>query len=115
MLHPFDGRLLSAWMTKGDPIYLLRHGADTVLLRDHASSRGHHVLALRREGGTAQHAEELEWYGRAPSPHPGDRARYVDGASGLEVEVLVEEVGEDAPDPAAFLDPDVTDAKGTEL
>jgi hypothetical protein len=103
MLHPLDGRLLSAWLAKGDPIYLLRNGGDTVLLRDHSGGRGHHVIAMRRESGET---EQLEWLGRAPMPHAGDRARYVDDASGLEVEVLIEGVSEAEPDPAAFLDPD---------
>jgi len=109
MLHPLDGRLLTAWVQKGDPIYLLRHGEDTVLLRDHWARAGHHVVALRREGAAS---EELEWYGRAPMPHAGDRARYVDGVSGLEVEVLIEEVSEAEQDAGAFLDPDV---EGTQL
>ena len=114
MLHPLDGRLLSAWIKKGDPIYLLRNGSDTVLLRDHARRGEHHVVAMRREAGKN---EELEWVGRAFMPHAGDRARYVDGASGLEVEVLVDGIGEDAPDPAAFADPDtqVPDVPGTPL
>jgi hypothetical protein len=103
MLHPFDGRLLSAWLKKGDPIYLLRSGEDTVLLRDHAARDAHHVLAMRREAGET---EQLEWLGRAPTPHAGDRARYVNESTGLEVEVLIESVGEAEPDPAAFFDPD---------
>jgi hypothetical protein len=109
MLHPLDGRLLAAWLKKGDPIYLLRRGDDTVLLRDHREADGHHVVAMRRERGAI---EEVEWVGRAPTPHAGDKARYVHGPSGLEVEVLVEAVSEEEPDAAAFLDPD---AAGTSL
>ncbi len=111
MLHPLDGRLLSAWRKKGDPIYLLRRGDETVILRDHLGKSGHHVLAMRREGGEV---EEIEWFGRAPTPHAGDKARYVHVTSGLEVEVLVESTSDDEPDPAAFLDPD-DDAKATPL
>ena len=109
MLHPLDGRLLAAWMKKEDPIYLLRNGGDTVLMRDHWGNGEHRVVAMRREFGKT---EELEWIGRAQVPHPGDRARYIDGASGLEVEVLIDGVSKDEPDPAAFLDPDV---EGTSL
>jgi hypothetical protein len=112
MLHPLDGRLLSAWMTQGDSIYLLRDGAGTVLMRDHVGSAERHVLAMRREAGTSA---ELEWIGRALTPHEGDRARYVDLASGLEVEILVNGIGDDAPDPEAFDDPDAPAPKGTDL
>ena len=67
-------------------------------------------MAARREDGDV---ERLDWVGHSPTmPHAGDKARYMDGASGLEVEVLVEGLGEQEPDPAAFLDPD---AKGTSL
>jgi hypothetical protein len=63
------------------------------------------VVALRRDDGAV---ERLEWLGRTPArPHAGDKARYVDGASGLEVEVLVESISPHEPDPAAFLDPDL--------
>ena len=43
---------------------------------------------------------------------PGARGRYVDGEWGLRVNVLVEEVLDSEPDPAAFFDPD---EKGTTL
>ena len=68
-------------------------------------------MAARREDGDV---ERLDWTGRSPTtPHAGDKARYIDGASGLEVEVLVEGLGEQQPDPDAFLDPD--GGKGTTL
>ena len=105
MLHPLDGRLLAAWSREGGPLYLLRHGEQTVLLREaHAPDAHERVMAARREEGAV---ERLEWTGRSPSsPHAGDKARYVDGASGLEVEVLVEGIGDREPDPEAFHDPD---------
>jgi hypothetical protein len=104
MLHPLDGRVLDGWLRNGDAIYLLRRDDETVLLRDHAGHAGHHVLAMRRAQGEV---EEVEWYGRTLVPHEGDKARYVHVTSGLEVEVLVESVSDDEPDPAAFFDPDV--------
>lgn len=112
LLHPLDGRLLAAWNRDEGPLYLLRNGDETVLLRQArlAHSGRERVLAARREAGEV---ERLEWVGRSPTvPHAGDKARYIDGASGLEVEVLVEGLGEEEPDPTAFLDPD---AKGTSL
>jgi len=115
MLHPLDGRLLAAWTRDAGALYLLRRGDETVLLREAhiARSRREHLIAARREDG---HVERLEWLGRSPvAPHAGDKARYVDGASGLEVEVRVEGVGEHEPDPAAFLDPDAMNANGAAL
>jgi hypothetical protein len=115
MLHPLDGRLLAAWNRDTGALYLLRRGDETVLLRDAhgARSRREHVVAARREDGRV---ERLEWFGRSPvAPHAGDKARYVDGSSGLEVEVLVEGVGEHEPEPAAFLDPDAHDPGGSAL
>jgi len=106
VLHPLDGRLLAAWSRDSGPLYLLRRGDETVLLREGrvGRARREHVVAVCRAGGRV---ERLEWFGKSPvAPHPGDKARYVDGASGLEVEILVEGVGAHEPDPAAFLDPD---------
>jgi hypothetical protein len=112
MLHPLDGRLLAAWNRDEGPLYLLRNHDETVLLREaHIARAGRErVMAARREEGQV---EQLEWIGRSPTtPHVGDKARYIDGASGLQVEVLVEGMGDQEPDPTAFLDPD---AKGTSL
>jgi hypothetical protein len=112
LLHPLDGRLLAAWNRDEGSLYLLRNGNETVLLRE---ARVPHtgrvrVMAARREDGDV---ERLDWVGRTPTaPHAGDKARYVDGATGLEVEVLIEGLGDQEPDPTAFLDPD---AKGTSL
>jgi hypothetical protein len=111
LLHPLDGRLLAGWSREEGPLYLLRNGDDTVLLREaHRRSGRERVVAVRRDDGSV---ERLDWVGLSPTtPHAGDKARYVDGATGLEVEVLVEGLGDQAPDPTAFLDPD---EKGTSL
>jgi hypothetical protein len=110
MLHPLDGRVLAAWTRDAGALYLLRRGDETVLLREARVPRSHreHIVAARRERGRV---EQLEWLGSSPvAPHVGDKARYIDGASGLEVEVLVEGVGAHEPDPTAFLDPDAQGA-----
>jgi hypothetical protein len=102
-LAPLDGRLLTARLEAGGPTFVLREGGGTITVRAR-HERGHeHLVAQRREAGAL---EALEWIGRGFSPHPGDRARYVQDATGLEVEVMVEAVSPDEPDPAAFLDPD---------
>jgi hypothetical protein len=119
ILHPLDGRLLAGWTRDDGALFLLRQGDETVLLREgrSAQKRRTHVVAALRDGASAQSAgrsapeggrvQRLEWYGSAPgAPHAGDMARYIDGASGLEVEVKVEDVQKEPPDGAAFLDPD---------
>jgi hypothetical protein len=119
LLHPLDGRLLAGWARDDGALFLLRQGDETILLREGRSARTRrtHVVAALREGAPAQSAgqpapeggrvQRLEWYGNAPgAPHAGDMARYIDGSSGLEVEVKVEDVQKEPPDQAAFLDPD---------
>ena len=99
---PSRGDCLPRGTATRGPLYLLRHGDETVLLRQaHVARSGRQrVMAARREDGDV---ERLDWVGRSPTmPHAGDKARYMDGASGLEVEVLVEGLGEQEPDPAAF-------------
>jgi hypothetical protein len=70
---------------------------------------GERFVALRRESGRL---EGLEWTGRGLGPHAGARGRYIEGEWGMRVEVFVEELLPDEPDPAAFFDPD---EQGTEL
>jgi hypothetical protein len=106
-LSPLEGRLLAASVNPVGRTFVLREGGGTVTLRERLHERGghdrEHLVARRREAGQV---ETLEWTGRTIAPHAGDRARYVQDATGFEIEVLVEAVGADEPDPAAFLDPD---------
>jgi hypothetical protein len=104
-LAPLDGRLLLARSTESDSAWLLKDGAATVTVR----TDGRRFLAVRREDG---HLEAIEWLGRGLSPDTGARGRYLEGRYGLRVEVVVEEVLPNEPDPEAFADPD---ARGTEL
>jgi hypothetical protein len=108
-LSPTEGRLLTAKMDRDGATLVLREGEGTVTLHDlraRASLDPHelaHIVARRREGGAV---EGLEWTGRSLRPEPGDHARYIQEATGLEVDVRVEALSTDEPDPAAFLDPD---------
>ena len=104
-LDPLGGRLLLGRSSDEESAWLLRDGHATVTGR----TDGLHFIAVRREGGSL---EGIEWLGRGLAPRAGARARYVEGTYGLRVDVVVEEVMEDEPDPAAFLDPD---EKGTSL
>ena len=67
-------------------------------------SDGETFAAVRREGETL---EGMRWRG-APGlvPRAGAHGRYVEGRTGLRVDVYVEDVLDAVPDPAAFADPD---------
>jgi hypothetical protein len=105
-LSPLEGRLLFARSSPasdlaGSPesMFILRDGAATVAVR----TDGKRFTAFRREG---ERVEEMEWRGSGLSPEAGAQARYVDGTLGLRVDVVVEDVSSDEPDPEAFADPD---------
>lgn len=99
-LSPLEGRLLLARSTPRETAWLLRDGGATVMLR----TDGRAFVAVRRsEEGRL---ESIQWLGRGLAPRAGARGRYTDGRHGIRVEVLVEEVLTNEPDPAAFLDPD---------
>ena len=100
-LAPLDGKLVLARSNESEASFLFRDGPATVTLR----TNGERFLAVRRQQGTA-HLEGIEWRGHGLVPQAGDRGRYRDGDLGMHVDVLVEEVLPDEPDPAAFLDPD---------
>ena len=102
-LSPLEGRLLSAAMAREGPTFLLRDATGTVILHATQEKSLMHLVALRREPGAVQ---AMEWVGQSFTPHAGDHARYVEEGTGLQVEVLVEAVSPEEPDPAAFLDPD---------
>lgn len=106
-LDPLGGRLLIARSNAKESAWLLRDGEATVTVR----TDGRRFLAVRKEGDAL---EGIEWLGRGIAPRAGSRGRYVDGTHGLRVDVIVEEVMAEEPDPAAFVDPD-EGAKGTAL
>lgn len=104
-LSPLGGELVLARSSKSEASFLLRDGPATVTLR----TDGQHFIATRREAGRI---EALTWAGEGLVPRAGGRGQYIDGEWGMRVNVVVEEVLPDEPDPAAFFDPD---DKGTAL
>ncbi|MBX3186913.1 MAG: hypothetical protein KF819_07860 [Labilithrix sp.] len=98
-LSPLDGRLLIARSTPAESAWVLREGRATISVR----SDGRRFIALRRENDGL---EAIEWIGRGLFPTPGARGRYIDGRYGLRVEIFVEDVLPNEPDPGAFVDPD---------
>lgn len=97
-LSPLEGRLLYARASSRETSWVLRAGEATVTVR----TDGQRFAALRRANGRA---ESIEWLGRGLEPRTGTRGVYRD-ATGLEVEVVVEEVMTDPPEADAFVDPD---------
>jgi len=53
-----------------------------------------------------RHGAGAETFAYAKRPER-DRARYVDHATGLEIDVTLDAIQADPPDPDAFVDPDV--------
>jgi len=102
-LSPLSGRLLTAKMDPAGSTFILREGEGTITLRESLHGGREHVVARRREPGAE---EALDWVGRSMSPHAGDRGKYMQDATGLRVEILVDAVAPNEPDPAAFLDPE---------
>ncbi len=102
-IEPLDGRLLSVHEQARGEVFVLREREATVVLQALEEGGRRHFVAVRREGGAR---DRLEWVARRVRPGSGDRARYTQLGTGLEVEVLVEAVSADPPDAAAFVDPD---------
>ena len=102
-LSPLEGRLLLGRASPRESSWLLRDGSSTVTLR----TDGHRFLAWRREG---ESLEAIEWLSRRLVPQAGEHGRYLEGRSGLQVELFVEELLATEPSPEAFADPDVEDA-----
>ena len=107
-LAPLDGELVLARSSKSEVAFILRDGPATVTFR----TDGERFIAIRRSTEGGVHLEGLEWSSRGLAPVAGSRGRYIEGEHGLRVHILVEEVLDEEPDPAAFLDPD---GQGTTL
>jgi hypothetical protein len=98
-LTALEGRLLFAKPTREGTYLVLREGRATVEM--FRASRGGHVEAERTANGVT---EELSVEAAAPRPSVGDRAVYR-APGGATVRVVVEGLGDEAPDPAAFEEP----------
>jgi hypothetical protein len=113
-LAPFDGRLLTARAKPGSTILVLRQGSATITMlqeeeRGRDAEQVQAGLASRREGKSL---DRLAWLGHHSYPGPGDSALYEQPSTGLHIQVEVESVSEDAPDPEAFEDPDRSSPAG---
>ena len=119
-LGPLDGRLLDAHLARAtgesSELYVRASDGATVWMREgpppavRPGARGADrpgMLAIRRVPGDVDRS--LEWSGSTLFPHPGDVARYREEhpSFGIDVTVRIDALGQAAPDPAAFDDPDV--------
>jgi hypothetical protein len=111
-LAPLDGRLLDAHLKAGSAeLYVRETDGATVWMREAALPRAAPakpgMIAIRRAPGDVDRS--LEWSGSTLFPHPGDVARYREEhpTFGIDVSVRIDALGQAAPDPAAFDDPDV--------
>lgn len=98
-LSPLEGRLLLARSGRTEASFLFRDGPATVTVR----TDGEHFVGIRKE---SRHLEGIEWSSHGLVQASGARGSYVDGDWGTRVDVVVEELLPDEPDPAAFLDPE---------
>jgi hypothetical protein len=109
-LAPFEGRLLAAVRDEPgvrDAALILREpGGATVVLREANARATRAVLKLDRTGGEtgACAREDLRIDGELFGP--GAHVTYANATLGVNVDVVVESVSADEPDPAAFVDPD---------
>lgn len=98
-LSSLEGRLLFAKPTREGTYLVLRDGRATVEM--FRALRDGHVEAERTANGIT---EELSVEARGPRPSVGDRAMYR-APGGATVRVVVDGLGDEAPDPAAFEEP----------
>jgi hypothetical protein len=104
-LAPLEGRLLTSVAGRESEHFVLREQSATIDLTDsHGATGGvaHVVTASRR---AADGIDRVAFRGASFAASAGDHATYDQDASGVHVEVSIESPS-DAPDPAAFLDPD---------
>jgi hypothetical protein len=104
-LSPLEGRLLTSVTGRSRERFVLRERDATIDLTDSRVSGeavAHVVSASRRVGGAV---DRIAFRGASFAASAGDRATYDQDTSGVHVEVTIESPS-DAPDPAAFLDPD---------
>lgn len=104
MLSPLEGELLTLDVPRWEgapPMMILGDGTATYgVTSEIAKGR---LTVIRRARG---HVDAVQWFAKNLKPAAGQHGQYVDEEHHLTVDVFVEEVMPDEPDPAAFIDPD---------
>jgi hypothetical protein len=103
---PLQGNLFAAEVTSTDRTWLMRDGAAVIELRLGACRRGELLAATRRLRGRAEQVDECRAGDGSTAIRTGDSVRYVDRASGLRVDLVLESVADATPEEGAFRDPD---------
>lgn len=98
-LSPLRGRLLAGDASEFESAWLLRDGSATILMRVEPDR----FFALRREGDVVA---GIAWRGHSLAPEAGSTGHYREGRYGLQVDVEIEAIEENAPPKEAFDDPD---------
>ncbi|MEO8800840.1 MAG: hypothetical protein ABI551_23315 [Polyangiaceae bacterium] len=114
-LEPLDGKLLTAFDLPLSPeersyatalhYLVIRKDESTIGLKIADTPRGRVYFATRRTPGKRM-VDHLRWASHAFSPGPGSGASYIQSVTGIRVDIEIESISPDEPDPAAFLDPD---------
>lgn len=99
LLAPLDGDLIAA---RDGALFLRRDDAVAKVRWDRPGALYHFVAERRAEG----ELETLDWTAASLAPGAGDRGAYAQRSTGLRVRIAIEGVGDDAPDPQSFVDPD---------
>lgn len=104
ILAPLEGDLLTLdhppW-EGAPPMMILGDGAATYGVTSEPEKG--RLTVLRRSRG---HVDAVQWFATNLKPAAGQRGQYVDPEHHITVDVYVEDVLPDEPDPAAFIDPD---------
>lgn len=114
-LEALDGKLLTAFdlplapeeRTYATAVHylVLRKDDATIGLKIVDTPRGRVYFATRRTAGKRM-VDHLRWASHAFVPGPGSGASYIQSVTGIRVDIEIESISPDEPDPAAFLDPD---------
>jgi len=105
-LTPLEGTLFAAAMTGAGPLLLLREGDAVVELVVGTCRMGERLAAARRVNGRTERVDTCRVGG---VPGSGDTVHYIDEASGLEVDVVVESASRGSASAAALRDPDAAE------
>jgi hypothetical protein len=100
-LSPLEGSLVTCGAARAGERFILKDGDAVIDLTD-TRTVPRKVTASRSSRGAS---DRIDFVGASLTPAAGDRAVYDQETTGVHVEVTVESPS-DAPDPAAFLDPD---------
>lgn len=111
MLAPLEGNLLTLASPEAEgapPTMILGDGHATYRVASDPKTGS--LVVVRRARGMN---DAVKWFAKNLKPASGQHGQYLDMQHHLTVDVFVEEVMPDPPDPAAFIDPDSESGQGS--